>query len=90
VVEFVVGRRKGYGGFFELRRFAQRRFATLIIVQAKLTVNLCYLHRISYTESPAGTARRCEFDFAHLLFVRACTYAFSSSRTPSFQVLDVP
>jgi hypothetical protein len=64
VVEFVVGRRKGYGGFFELRRFAQRRFATLIIVQAKLTVNLCCLYRINYIESPAGTARRCEFDFA--------------------------
>jgi hypothetical protein len=38
--------------------------ATLIIVQAKLTVVLCYLLRINYAESPAGTSRRCEFDFA--------------------------
>ena len=38
--------------------------ATLIIVQAKLTVDLCYLLRINYAESPAGTSRRCEFDFA--------------------------
>jgi hypothetical protein len=38
--------------------------ATLIIVQAKLTVDLCYLLGINYAESPEGTSRRCEFDFA--------------------------
>jgi hypothetical protein len=50
------------GNLSLLRRTAT--IATLIIVQAKVTVDLCHLYRILHTESPAGTTGMCEFDFA--------------------------
>jgi len=53
------------GNLSLLRRAAT--IATLIIVQARLTVDLCHLYR---TESPAGTTGMCEFDFARSLWRR--------------------
>jgi hypothetical protein len=71
VVVFVVGRRKDYGGFLKIERgrnkgqslrvAVSRRTATIATL---IIVYLCYLYRINYTESPGGTTRRCEFDFA--------------------------
>ena len=56
------------GNLSLLRRAAT--IATLIIVQARLTVDLCHLYRILHTESPAGTTGMCEFDFARSLWRR--------------------